>query len=43
MKVLLDTELRPRKKWGVDAVESFMSPANLRSVEEESVFKNNRR
>ena len=31
MKVLLDTELRPRKKWGVDAVESFMSPANLRS------------
>ena len=30
MKVLLDTELSPRKKYGVVAVESFMSPANLR-------------
>ena len=29
MKVLLDTELSPKKKYGVDAVENIISPANL--------------
>ena len=46
-KVLLDTELNPRKKYGVDAVDNVMSPANLHGEtwenlhEVANIFKHN--